>query len=335
MKQKLSLEQKYKNAMTQAAPDLWSRIEENLKEYPERELHLEKEEASEKNPSQTRPTDIQHSYGKIYKRITIGTTAAIAAACLLVITGPWYFSLFPVGNRTEASMETNSDWETGNSVLPAEETKLTSEETSQPAFASSSGVLHYSQLDLASYSALSLTSQAITVAEDTMYFSEDILADTELLCLGTVTSVSLETDQSQNAVFLVYDITLESIFYSEDYTEGLKSLTVKSPIVEAKGSENQILYQLQSKSSYVLPLKRLGNDWQLLFPFAPQVQITGSGAYLFHSGYTSLTNENTFVVVGEQEGTNDFYYDRMLLRDDDDFLSDFLSLVQRCTGYVS
>ena len=59
--------------------------------------------------------------------------------------------------------------------------------------------------------------------------------------------------------------------------------------------------------------------------------MTGDGAYLFHSGYASLVTEDTSVVIGIQEGENDYYYDRMLLREDGNFLSDFVSLVEHQT----
>ncbi len=333
MKQKSSLEQEYKNLMSQSAPDLWDRIEGNLKEYPERGHLPEHEDIRKRTSGHVRPETSRSSYSTVYKWASFGTTAIIAAACLLVIAGPWYSTLFPVRNQAGSSMETAAEttagWIAGETLVDEEDSRTTADcIVNEPSSDKTAGVLHYSQLNLASYSALSLPPHAVTVPEDTMYFSEDILADTELLCLGTVTSVSLETDSSQNAALLVYDITLDSICYSQDYTESLTSLTVRSPIVASEGGENQILYQLQVGSSYVLPLKQLGSDWQLLFPFAPQIQITENGAYLFHSGYASLTDDQTLVVVGEPEGANDFYYDRMLLRDDDGFLSDVLSLVQ-------
>ena len=56
----------------------------------------------------------------------------------------------------------------------------------------------------------------------------------------------------------------------------------------------------------------------------PQIQVAPGGGYLFHSGYASLIDDSAFVVVGQQEGDNDFYYDRMLLREDSDFLSDLI-----------
>lgn len=328
MKQQSSLEQKYKDLMHQAAPDLWSRIEGNLKEHPERVLCHDKEKEEPAILKNSAP-----AYHTIYKRITFGTAAAAAAVFLLVMVSPRFPSVFPVRKHAEIDMELsgNSEAEAGMKAGMASETTAAFDGNAliNPEIANGkeAGILYYSQLDLASYTSLSLPAGAVTLPEDTMYFSEDILGDTQLLCLGTVTCVSFETDQSGNPASLVYDIRLDSVCYSEDYTTDLESLTVKSPIVKADRGDNQILYQLQTGASYLIPLKKQSDCWELLFPFAPQVQVTGNGAYLFHSGYTSLTNANTFVVLGEQEGANDFYYDRMLLRDDEDFLSDFISLV--------
>ena len=69
-----------------------------------------------------------------------------------------------------------------------------------------------------------------TVPEDSAYFSEAILGDTGLLCGGTVTDVALEQDEAGRAVKVVYKIDLDRVYYSEDYTTDMETLTVKSPI---------------------------------------------------------------------------------------------------------
>lgn len=190
------------------------------------------------------------------------------------------------------------------------------------------GVLSYDQLKLAAYQPVAVPENAVSVGEDSEYFSEDILRDTQLLCGGTVTKVSFEQDSSGKAVKVVYEMTLDRVYFSEDYTTGMETITVKSPIVRTDGDEVYILYQLQMGGTYLLPLHKPEKDWELLYPFAPQIQVTGDGAYLFHSGYTSLMNEETSVVIGRPEGSNDYFYDRMVLRDDKDFLSDLLALIE-------
>lgn len=190
------------------------------------------------------------------------------------------------------------------------------------------GVLSYDQLKLAAYRPVAVPENAVTAAEDSQYFSEDILKDTQLLCGGTVTNVSFEQDQSGKAVKVVYEMTLDRVYFSEDYTAGMETITVKSPIVRTDGDEVYILYQLQAGGTYLLPLHKPEQDWELLYPFAPQIQVTGDGAYLFHSGYSSLMNEDTSVVIGSPEGDNDYFYDRMVLRADKDFLSELLALIE-------
>lgn len=336
MKQQSSLEQKYKDLMRQSAPDLWSRIEGSLKEHPDRAVcreNVRDEKAVLHGFVLSRKT--------VYKRMAFGTAASAAAVFLMMAAIPRISSLFPAGNQagteTEAfdgiQAEAGMAAETAPAFEEYEATDLrTAAADEDRALADSgtltpAGVVLYSQLGLPAYKSLTLPAGAVTLPEDTMYFSEDILGDTQLLCLGTVTSVVLEEDPAGNPASLVYDIRLDSVCYSEDYTADFKSLTVKSPIIKSEGGSSQILYQLQAGASYLLPLKRQDTDWELLFPFAPQIQAVGNGAYLFHSGYVSLADSNTSLVVGEQEGANDFYYDRMLLREDDDFLSDFISLV--------
>lgn len=190
------------------------------------------------------------------------------------------------------------------------------------------GVLSYGELKLAAYRPVELPENAVTFAEDSMYFSEDILRDAGLLCGGTVNKVSLEQDESGKAVKVVYEITLDQVYFAEDYMTGTETITVKSPIVRTDGDEVYILYQLQPGGTYLLPLHKPGQDWELLYPFAPQIQVTGDGAYLFHTGYASLVNEDTFVVIGSPEGRNDYFYDRMVLRNDENFLSELLALIE-------
>lgn len=189
------------------------------------------------------------------------------------------------------------------------------------------GILACDQLQLASYQPVALPGNAVTVAEDSQYFSEDILRDAELLCGARVTGVSLEQDATGKAVKVVYEMAMEQVYYAEDYVTGMETVTVKSPIIKTDGDEMYILYQLQPGGTYLLPLYKPGQDWELLYPFAPQIQVTGDGAYLFHTGYTSLMTEDTSLVIGRPEGDNDYFYDRMVLRRDENFLSDLLKLV--------
>lgn len=328
MRHDFPLEQEYRNLKRREAPDLWSRIEESLEERQERGLVPKQEERVDRK--------IRRPYRNpalFTGRVVLSAAASIAAVYLLMTVGPRYRDLFPVRQRGETGAE-DRDTFSGEAGRAAETTAFVAEtdpEREEADGETAWGVLYYDQLKLADYQSLSLPAKAVTVPEDAMYFSEEILEDTELLCQGTVTGVSLETDDLDRPVCLAYEVRVDSVCYSDDYITGVTHIQVKSPIVRAVGGDQQILYQLQAGASYVLPLKRQEDDWELIYPFAPQIRVTPGGGYLFHSGYASLTDEGTFVVVGQQEGVNDFYYDRMLLRDDDTFLSDLISLVKSQT----
>lgn len=312
------LEQEYKKLKQQAAPDLWDRIEKNLTEHP-------------KQQSSQKPIRRIPAWRPVYGM------AAAAAVVVVVLAGR------NVGGGSATSQRMLEETMAAAGAAPREaapeyemaeimEEIMASDNAdglTENSFMMNGGILSYEDLDLAAYKPLAVPEQAVTVPEDTQYFSEAVLGDTGLLCGGTVTDVSLEQDASGRAVKVVYEISVDQVYYAEDYTTGMQSITVKSPIVETEGDEAFILYQLQKDGTYLLPLENRDGGWELLYPFAPQIQVTGDGAYLFHSGYASLVNDDASVVIGSQEGDADYYYDRMLLRDDDNFLSDLISLVER------
>lgn len=299
------LEREYRKLEEAAAPDLWDRIEMRLEERPGREpASVSGHAGGEDTAKQGGGAGKGSGWARRLRRYGYGLTAA--AAAIAVTAGL---------NAGRNSADRTADGAAG-----------TSAETT--AAAVTEGAMPYKQLSVSAYTALPIPEQAVTVPEDTWYFSEAILEDTELLCGAEVGSVSFEYDSFGNAVKVVYDLTIDEIYYAEDYAPSAGQLQVKSPIVKADGDEAYLLYQLQEGSTYLLPLKKQEGAWELLYPFAPQVQVLKEGGYLFHSGYASLMDSRTLVVVGQQEAANDYYYDRMLFRDDVGFLSDFLSLVE-------
>lgn len=395
------LEQEYKKLKQQDAPDLWSRIELNLAEHPEREENAESEakpNVAEKVEPEAQPKVAANPEPEAAQKIRriprwknyygVAAAAAVIVVSLAVnrqMDGRSKSMDMMIAETTMAgaSMEEtmaeapeNAEaWDDAGMMMGAAEAEAAEAEAAGAEAAGAeaapvpemepeeralmgggsngsadgsangsfagvtpfdakmesavSGVVYYDNLQLAAYQPVAVPENAVTVPEDTEYFSEAILGDTGLLCGGTVKSVELEYNESGKAVKVVYEVTLDKVYYSEDYTAGMDTLTVKSPIVETEGDEAYVLYQLQEGGTYLLPLEKRDGVWELLYPFAPQIQVTGDGAYLFHSGYASLVSGDTSVVVGNQESANDYYYDRMLLRKDDNFLSDFISLVER------
>lgn len=388
------LEQEYRRLKRRQAPDLWNRIEENLREHPERDPvdeslagslgENQREGNLQEGRKQNRRTEgnsgkaLQKPEGRRislsrHQVYGLATAAAAMLALLIVVPGLTEGRFEKPGKETASLMadqgvaaETMAGMaEAGGAEAVIEEAapeaacsggnvaeaaknaaepgavsnngltmasgageRREQKERGKTAERLTDGVLSYEDLNLASYQPVALPQNAATAAADSMYFSEDILRDAQLLCSGTVRTVSLEQDESGKAVKVVYEMTLEQVYFAEDHTAKTETITVKSPIVRTEGDEVYILYQLQPGGTYLLPLCRQEQDWELLYPFAPQIQITGDGAYLFHTGYASLVNEDTFVVIGSPEGRNDYFYDRMVLRDDENFLSELLTLIE-------
>lgn len=317
------LEQEYRRLQKEAVPDLWDRIEGQLREHPEREIRTTQERTAVQEPETGDSRANQRTRFRRRQWYGLATAAAVMAVT---------FGVSLVRNSGQTPMDQAAG--AAETTAAAAETAAVMDGAagmpdSAETVASSPGVVTWKQLSVPAYTALSIPEQARTVPEDAWYFSEDILADTELLCGARIRNVSFEYDSSGNASKVVYDMTIDEVYYAEDYASPAEQIQVKSPIIQTDGDEAYLLYQLQVDGRYLLPLKKQEGIWELLFPFAPQIQVLEQGGYLFYSGYTSLMDDDTAVVVGQQEAANDYYYDRMLFREDDSFLSDFLTLVER------
>lgn len=363
---KRRLEQEYRSWKQQSTPDLWERIEEGLKDHEgqagafyDRKLSHGKEVSHEKEVSWEKGGScgrkISHkrklSYGR--KAVYSGVTAA-AAIFLLLMVIPDRRQDSWTGHYIAEETEGVQAPEAGSAAGGTQEPRLASGETQASEFGFASHETdgpHPRFLELGEYQSLAVPSDALTVPADARYFSEAVLGDTELLCSGTVEEVSLNYDGEGRAVQVVYRLDLQTIYYAQDYISSQESITVTSPLVaaegepmalaeeggdsaglsaaSAKGNEVYLLYQLQKEGNYLLPLKSQNGSWELVYPFAPQIQVTEQGDYLFHSGYTSLVNLDTQVVPGIPMGSNDYFYDRMLLREDEEFPLELVALIKK------
>lgn len=320
------LESEYRRLKQQEAPDLWNRIEANLKDHP----------GEEKAPERTGHVPSFQHERRIFQ-MSAAAAAVVAAVIAVRVTLPGQKggALIEKSVMMETMAETAlqvPEGEAGAVMGDGAPDTWEEEDASESKMARSAGKgaedEAMPELTGTPKHPIRVPVNAVTVPEDEQYFCEELLSDAELLCGGMVTEAFLEKDSSGKAVKVVYEVSLDQVYYAEDYTTGMEKITVKSPIVKTDGDEAYILYQLQAGGTYLLPLWKQEGEWELLYPFAPQIQVTESGAYLFHSGYVSLMNQNTSVVKAEPEGRNDYYYDRMLMRKDDNFLSELIGLIE-------
>ncbi len=170
---------------------------------------------------------------------------------------------------------------------------------------------------------LEIPEDAVTEAADAEIFTEEVLKETQLLCLVTVREARLAAGADGQTDRIVYETEVEQIYYAGaealdgavDVQAG-SEMTVESVIVcEADG--NQALYQMLPGSEYLLPLARRDGAWEPVFQYAPQIRLTADGGYIFHDGYQSLA-DGAAAAEGRME-TDGEYCGRMLERTDADF----------------
>jgi|GEM_PF-5055613 len=176
---------------------------------------------------------------------------------------------------------------------------------------------------------LTAPENAVTLPADTEYFTEELLADADMLAIVSVESAAFESDNEGRAYRICYDVTVEESLLEEGESGKKGSrLRILSPIVSTGAPGDPILYQLVPGETYILPLKKNGGDWELLSPFAPQIRLHDDGSFEFHTGYSSLLNEDTEVVFDQKASEDDFWFDRKVSRSDPDFVEDLTELVK-------
>ena len=324
-----NLTKKYRETKKQETPDLWDRIESELRPV---------ERSAEVPPGLTMHQEANDSKagrkkGRRYRQF--GWAAAAAVFGVVVIGSrlgnpagersgsPTNVAEATVGKQAAVDAEDAAGTAVALETTIALQEAVPEREGMEPAGPGTAA----SDVALLTTGTLQIPANARTVPYDAEYFSEDILRETDLLCGGVITDVAFAYDDQGNAIYVSYNMTISKVYYAEDYVSGMDTITVASPIIETDGDEAYLLYQMQIGRHYLLPLTGQPGNWELLYPFAPQIQVLDEQSYKFHSGYSSLINHQTEVAKGISEGENDFYYDRMLIRNDNNFLSELISLV--------
>lgn len=323
-------EQDYKKMHTQHVPDLWDRIEAGLEDQPGRTAAAAKDKPLLLRHFTVRRLAAVASFAVLVVGITLSRQARNAvldsAQSEMMVAetsdAPPLMADEPMGAMAAAEADGNDEAAAageadGNGALA---------DAANGSAADSAG--RSGAASMMRMNALPIPDNAQTVAADAMYFSEAVLKETDLLCEATIDSVSFGYNESGIADHVVYDVRISGIHYAAGYVAGNQSIVVTSPIVQADADEAYLLYQMKQGDTYLLPLKEAAESWELIYPFAPQIELTAESGYVFHSGYTSLINEQTMVTRRQQESADDYYYDRMLSRQDDTFLSDLTTLVE-------
>lgn len=298
-------EKKYRKLKNQTTPDLWNRIEAGL----------EPKICIKDAPAQEHRSPAFWYYKPV---------AALASLAVIWIS----IHMFSVPQRSAVSETKAAGGVDSVSEMIAGETAAISGRKTETRFVSYQSLLLAPSAPQTVPVPISQEGKLAALDAGTIYFSEDILADTQLFCQATVLSVSYETDEDGAALALNYELVIDKILYAQDYTKEQDKIIVKSPIIENETETDAPLYALMENRSYVLPVKKQNGDYWLVFPSAPQIEVTLNNEYVFHNGFKSLLNDSAYVVLNSPAGVQDYYYDRMFLRKDADVLTELSEIVE-------
>jgi len=191
----------------------------------------------------------------------------------------------------------------------------------------------YTELKLADIEPVRLPTVTVAQSPQIRYFTMDAFAGTELLIQATVQNINFIFNDDKEAVSVVYTVLTDNVYYSEgDYpttgrfSDGTEILTITSPIIKA---DDVWMYPLLVNRTYLLPLTVTDTGAiNLVFPYAPQIELSLDGFCVFHSGWQALVNDNTGYLLVECVHPEDYFYDRMLVRPADGLAKDLIRIIK-------
>lgn len=161
-----------------------------------------------------------------------------------------------------------------------------------------------------------------------MPFTEELLSESAAFIKGTVTDIDFQNDQ------VLYTVLVSKVYGPSEGVEEGKSITVTNDFYTYTSLAGSV-EKLQVDRTYLIPLtlrEEEGKEvYSVLYPFAPQIQMTKDGKYLYPDHYVSLDNpEAKIVEMDTEEGYG--YYGTMKLREDERFEQDLEKLVKTYLG---
>ena len=276
------LMEKYQGEMSQYAPDMdkmWDRIESGLEERSPRAKKI-----------------VLHSKKR---------TAAIWAAAAIILIPVGYqalqFSENSIKNNETAVADQSMDGATNGGYFEAAE-DFAAEDCEPSEDVSPAGHLpekmYYTELNFPRETAMS--NMPDIENECVAYFVEsDVLSQTERFVDVKVQSASY--NKAENAVeYELYDVLGDTLLnISTTFGNGENNTLCSNQYVLKIGHE------------YILPLGERDGKYYIVFPSAPQTELTEDGYAVFHNGWTSLMENETAYLECPRNGKDDYFYDRM------------------------
>lgn len=325
------LENKIKKEGSHLAPNLWNKIEEAL---PEKNIL---------SPSQC-------------KRKPYRIKIIAVAASILMIIGLSFLIKNNICSK-EIAMDSSKD------MLGT----VDKEESKDIAFDSSP--VAYDELNFGDAKPVSEILENPIEADPSslclVSFSESFIKDASIVFKGTIVNAytkryDYETYSDKfepnGRLFhftntIIHQIKVEEIYYSEENIKVGDIINVEDICFGGCIFTHNPLYELKVNGQYILSLYNAGDkiisgldleeyadgnvtrdgNFSIIYPFAPQIQVTADGDYLFHDGWQGLINDSTINVIMDTTESSymSFYDDKMKLRRDDTFIEDLKALIKQ------
>ncbi|MBP0963750.1 MAG: hypothetical protein J5999_00470 [Oscillospiraceae bacterium] len=277
------LMEKYQGEMSQYAPDMdkmWDRIEAGLEERSPRAKKI-----------------VMHSRKR---------TAAIWAAAAIILIPVGFkaaqFSENSIKNSDTAVADNMTDGAANGVQMEAEENNAYADDAAPSVDSSPAGHLpekmSYNELNFPRETAKSNMPEIEN--ECVAYFVEsEVLSQTDRFVDVKVRSVSY--NEAENAVeYELYDVLGDTL--------------LKISTTFGNGDNNTLCsnqYVLKIGHEYILPLGERDGEYYIVFPSAPQTELTVDGYAVFHNGWTSFMENETAYLECPRNGKDDYFYDRM------------------------
>lgn len=312
---------------SQNTPDLWDKIESQLNDKPEQ------------LPDMERKTTIRKP---IYRYAAAGFAVLFVGAVAIA---------YAVKKLDVLSMQTSA----------VSSNFTSSHAASSTSSFDSSSVLFSSLRFPNSSKSLDLSRNAGAAVDSTVAFSEkNVITHSEIICKATVVDSNIKEykyDTYSNkfepngrlhhtAKSIVYEIKIDDLYYNKmDVKVGD---TIKVENYMSWESPDAIL---QQKHQYILNLHDCGDTilydtsdyasgdikrdgrYEISYLSAPQIEITLDQQYVFHDGWKSLINDKTIDIVWDKvsssEQSNEYFANKMKLRQDKIFISDYKKMIAK------
>ncbi|MBQ8011567.1 MAG: hypothetical protein IJ265_08440 [Oscillospiraceae bacterium] len=283
-------------------------LEEMQQTIPDHEALWQKIEA------QLPPQDSQNQKASPIRMQSFRRFMTIAACLLVTVTGAYVLtrqSGMENAVKHEQSDTANEHMDApeqeGEHFAPNQPEDFTPIETLPPE---NSGIRTYASLGLpVSDTAVHVPDPDKLTAGTQLFHEESVLAKTE--CFVDV--IVYSGNQSPETGQMVYLLEVVDVYGTDAFAAG-----------ETFWMHSSSPYVLQKDHEYVLPLYQNEFHWELVNESAPQIELTADGEAVYHNGWKSLESEASEPLLYEQNGTDDYFYDRMYITQNA-VLCDFLA----------